>query len=120
MIRILTGGTPRAPLMQQVPALIERHLQLGEPLAVVVARLVAALALEQLVLLGGELVDPRDEVGVVGHLSTSPTTKKIDPRIAIRSGTSVPGRIAGITLMFEKDAVRIFRRYGSFFPFPTT
>lgn len=52
--------------------------------------------------------------------STSPTTKKIDPRMAIRSGTSVPGSIAGITLTLENEAVRIFSRYGSFFPSPTT
>jgi len=44
------------------------------------------------------------------YLSTSPTTKKTEPRIAIRSGISVPGRIAGMTLMFEKLAVRIFTR----------
>src|SRR5437870_2244293 len=54
------------------------------------------------------------------YLSMSPTTKKIEPRIAMRSGTSVPGRIAGSTLTFEKLAVRIFSRYGSFFPLPTT
>jgi len=57
----------------------------------------------------------RDEVAFVrsgrhGYLSTSPTTKKIDPRIAIRSGISVPGSIAGSTEMFEKLAVRIFSR----------
>ena len=56
---------------------------------------------------------------VRSYRSTSPTTKKIDPRIAIRSGTSMPGNIAGITLTFENDAVRIFRRYGCFFPSPT-
>src|SRR5204862_3799247 len=54
------------------------------------------------------------------YLSMSPTTKKIEPRIAMRSGTNVPGRIAGSTLMFEKLAVRIFSRYGSFLPLPTT
>ena len=42
--------------------------------------------------------------------STSPTTKKIEPRIAMRSGTSAPGRIAGITLTLENDGVRIFSR----------
>ena len=42
--------------------------------------------------------------------STSPTTKKIEPRIEMRSGTSWPGRIAGMTLTFEKDGVRIFTR----------
>ena len=42
--------------------------------------------------------------------STSPTTKKIDPRIEIRSGSCVPGSIAGITLTFENDGVRILRR----------
>jgi hypothetical protein len=41
------------------------------------------------------------------------------PRIEIRSGSSVPGNIAGITLTLENDAVRIFRRYGSLLPSPT-
>ena len=52
--------------------------------------------------------------------STSPTTKKTDPRIEMRSGTRLPGSIAGSTDTLENDAVRIFRRYGSFFPLPTT
>src|ERR671923_1896487 len=47
-----------------------------------------------------------------GYRSTSPTTKKIEPKIAIRSGTRVPGSIAGITLTFENEAVRILSRYG--------
>ena len=34
----------------------------------------------------------------------------------MRSGTSAPGSTAGITLTFEKLAVRILTRYGSFFP----
>ena len=42
--------------------------------------------------------------------STSPTTKKIDPMIEMRSGNSVPGSMAGITLTLENDAVRIFSR----------
>jgi hypothetical protein len=45
-----------------------------------------------------------------GYRSMSPTTKKIEPRIAIRSGTSVPGSMAGITLTLENEAVRIFSR----------
>ncbi len=40
--------------------------------------------------------------------SMSPTTKKMLPRMAMRSGTSVPGSIAGITETLENDAVRIF------------
>ena len=36
------------------------------------------------------------------YLSMSPTTKKIDPRIAMRSGSSEPGSIAGSTDTFEK------------------
>src|SRR5262249_2289518 len=120
LVGILSGGTPSTALVEQVPALVERHLELREPLAVAIARLAATLALEQLVLLAGEVVDPSDDVRVVRHLSMSPTTKKIEPRIAIRSGTSVPGRTAGMTLTFEKLAVRIFMRYGCFFPFPTT
>lgn len=44
------------------------------------------------------------------YRSTSPTTKKIEPRIEMRSGISVPVRIAGSTDTFENDAVRIFSR----------
>jgi hypothetical protein len=62
----------------------------------------------------------RERDRLTGYLSTSPTTKKIEPRIEMRSGTSVPGSIAGITLTFEKDAVRIFSRYGCSLPSPTT
>ena len=68
-------------------------------------------AAHDLLVPGGEVVGlrrkghqaPQDSRAVRrDYLSTSPTTKKIEPRIAIRSGMSVPGSIAGITQMFEK------------------
>src|SRR4029077_961807 len=62
----------------------------------------------------------RWEVRFPDYRSTSPTTKKMLPRTAIRSGISAPGRSAGMTDTFENDAVRILRRYGSSPSSPTT
>src|SRR5262245_16998299 len=61
LVRVLTGVAAGPSLVEQVPALVERHLELGEPLAVGIRRLAAPLALEQLVLLAREVVDPREE-----------------------------------------------------------
>ena len=59
----------------------------------------------------GPNIEPEAGAGadVLRQGSTSPTTKKIEPRMAIRSGTKAPGSIAGTTLTL-KDAVRIFSR----------
>lgn len=54
------------------------------------------------------------------YRSTSPTTKNTLPMIAMRSGNSCPRSSSGSTEMFEKDAVRIFSRYGDFPPLPIT
>ncbi len=51
--------------------------------------------------------------------STSPTTKKMLPRTAIRSGRRAPGSMAGMTETLENDAVLIFIRYGYLPPSPT-
>ena len=54
--------------------------------------------------------------GRPAYLSMSPTTKNIEPRIAIRSGTSVPGSSVDSACTFAYDAVRSFIRQGVFSP----
>jgi hypothetical protein len=51
-----------------------------------------------------------------GYLSTSPTTKNIDPRMDTMSATSWPGSISPKTCTLLKDAERSLRRYGVFSP----
>jgi hypothetical protein len=53
---------------------------------------------------------------VVGYLSTSPTTKNIDPRIATMSGTRHPGSTCESTWTLENDAERSLSRHGVFSP----
>src|SRR5690242_13163745 len=65
VVGIEPGGPARASLVQQVPASIETHAQVLQPLAVVVRGCAERLLLEELVLLVGELVYPRDDVLVV-------------------------------------------------------
>ncbi len=50
------------------------------------------------------------------YLSTSPTTKNIEPRIATRSATTVPPTISGSTATLLNDAVRSLSRHGVFSP----
>ena len=50
------------------------------------------------------------------HLSTSPTTKNIDPRIATMSATSVPGSSTLKTCTLLKEAERSLSRHGVFSP----
>ena len=60
-------------------------------------------------------------VGPVGpvettHLSMSPTTKNIEPRIATMSATRQPSSTSGSTAMLLNDALRSFIRQGVFSP----
>src|SRR3954466_13833682 len=64
VIGIHPGGPARAALVQQVPALVQAHPELLEPITVLVRRLATRLLLEQRVLLVRELVDPCDHVFV--------------------------------------------------------
>ena len=54
-----------------------------------------------------------------GYLSMSPTTKNIEPRIAIMSATRLPGSISESTWMLLYDAERSFIRHGVFSPCDT-
>ena len=64
--RVAARFTQRAPLAEQVPALVERDLQLLEAPPVVVARVARPLPLPELVLLRDELLDPFVNC-LVGH-----------------------------------------------------
>src|SRR5262245_24871299 len=66
---ILAELAPRAALAQQVPALVERHLDALQPLAVRIGRLASCLALEERVLLARQLIDPIGYVPVVHDVS---------------------------------------------------
>ncbi len=50
------------------------------------------------------------------HLSTSPTTKNIEPRIATMSAMSWPGSISESTETLLKEADRSLRRHGVLSP----
>src|SRR4029450_8915514 len=50
------------------------------------------------------------------YLSLPPTTKNIEPRIAIRSGTRQPGIRVDSACTFEYDAVRSLSRHGVLSP----
>ena len=50
------------------------------------------------------------------YLSMSPTTKNIEPRIAIRSGTRQPGISVASACTLAYEAVRSFSRHGVFSP----
>lgn len=63
----------------------------------------------------GPLVRP----SAPAYLSTSPTTKNIDPRIATMSETSVPGSSSVSAWMLLYEAERSFSRYGVFSPLLT-
>src|SRR5205085_1981266 len=67
-VGVEAGVAASAPLAQQVPALVERDLDLLEPGMLVVAQPDAGLALLELVLLGDECVDPLDDLGVVHRI----------------------------------------------------
>src|SRR4051812_40361693 len=56
-VRILAGVATRAPLPEQVPALVERHADLLEAPPLALADGAGRLALPELVLLGDELLD---------------------------------------------------------------
>ncbi len=51
-----------------------------------------------------------------GYLSTSPTTKNIEPRTATMSATRQPGSTSVSTWTLPNDAERSFRRHGVFSP----
>ena len=69
-VRVEVGATQRLPLAQQVPRLVELHLQVAQPLPRRVVQVAGRLALPELVLLGDELLDAIVDRGVV-HLSSS-------------------------------------------------
>ena len=50
------------------------------------------------------------------YLSTSPTTKNIEPRIATMSATSVPGSSSESTWTLLNDAERNLSRHGVYSP----
>jgi hypothetical protein len=56
------------------------------------------------------------ETAGAGHLSMSPTTKNIEPRIATMSATRQPSSTSGSTAMLLNDALRSFIRHGVFSP----
>src|SRR5207302_2200088 len=64
-IGILARFTQRAPLAQQIPALVEGHLDGVEPPPVVVSRGACRLPLPELVLFGDELLDRRVNLSVI-------------------------------------------------------
>ena len=51
-----------------------------------------------------------------GYLSTSPTTKNIEPRIETMSDTSCPGSMCDNTWTLLNDAERSLSRQGVFSP----
>jgi hypothetical protein len=59
--------------------------------------------------------DP-DRSQIEPHLSMSPTTKNIDPRIATMSPTTCPGSISESTAMLLNDAERSLSRHGVLSP----
>ena len=67
----IAAGLPQGPaLPQQVPALVERHFQGAQPLMLLGFVDLAVLQLgTQLLLLGDQLVDPSENVLVLGHAS---------------------------------------------------
>src|SRR6266576_5142803 len=60
----LAGLSARAPLPQEIPALVERHAQRLQPLPVGVGRLPCRFSLPELVLLGDHPVDRTVDLGV--------------------------------------------------------
>ena len=65
VVRITTRLTERASLAQQVPALVERDLDLLEALSVAIARGAVRLALPQRVLFLDELLDRPVDLRIV-------------------------------------------------------
>src|SRR5664279_41306 len=62
-----------------------------------------------------EIPDPE----IPDYLSTSPTTKNIEPRIETMSEIRQPGNTADSTETLLKDAERSFSRHGVFSPCDT-
>ena len=62
---------------------------------------------------------PRPVELSVAHLSTSPTTKNIEPRTATMSAMRQPGRTSERTCTLLKDAERSLSRWGVFSPVET-
>jgi hypothetical protein len=56
-VRLATGLAKRTALAEQIPALVERDLQLTQALPIAVAGVPGRLAVPELVLLGDEAVD---------------------------------------------------------------
>ena len=65
---------------------------------------------------GGPPSRPTSAGTAASYLSMSPTTKNIEPRIAIRSGTRQPGSSVDSACTLAYDAVRSFIRHGVFSP----
>ena len=80
LVRIEAGAAPRSPLMQEVPALIERDLQIVQAFSIRGARLAAGFPLKQLVLLRRELVDPAEDVLVLHPMLLSGRRVRSIPR----------------------------------------
>jgi len=70
VIGVLPGRAAGAALPEQIPALVERHLDLSEARQLVVGETRASVGPFQLVLLVGELVDPTHDLVVI-HGETS-------------------------------------------------
>src|SRR5262245_12855241 len=66
VVGVESGVAAGTALTQQVPALVQEHLDLGEPFAVGVGRLALGLGGAEAVLLVGELVD-RSQRRFVSH-----------------------------------------------------
>src|SRR2546421_6463714 len=69
-VRRRVRGSPSASLAEQVPALIERDLDLSEPLTVGIGHVRLRFPLEELVFLPRKLVDPTEYLRVVHGASS--------------------------------------------------
>jgi hypothetical protein len=65
LVGVLTGGAARPALVEEIPALVEGHTEVLEPLLLFGGDLSAAFAFPELVLLVRDLVDPLDHLFVV-------------------------------------------------------
>src|SRR4029453_15924562 len=86
--RTPAGPAQRAALAQQIPALVERDLQLVEPAAVGVGGGAGRLPLPELVLLGDELLDPSVHLGIVHQPSSSRASPRRSTHVVPRTATS--------------------------------
>jgi hypothetical protein len=76
-VRVEAGGSARASLAQQVPALVQGDLESAQSLPVGVGHLPVRFALEQLVLLACQLVDSAQHLFVVHKPSCGTVTRGV-------------------------------------------